>query len=91
MWFSKIKTIIHIHDLFIIVCFIQGNISLEKAARKRPYGWIPEAGWEDVIRLSQVCPEAFSSVVEDIEKSEHAWKNVRMASLIYIWFGIFIY
>ena len=58
--------------------FIKGNISIEKSARKKPYGWLPEQGWEDCIRLSEDFPNAFDSLVDDIERNENAWFNVSL-------------
>ena len=54
----------------------QGNIALEKSRRKKPYAWFPDEGWEDVIRLAEVFPDNFGSLLEDIEKNEKAWKRV---------------
>ena len=55
---------------------LQGNISLEKSARQRPFDWLPEQGWEDVIKLTTVLPEAFGSLADDIERNEMSWKQV---------------
>lgn len=51
----------------ILVSF-QGNLALEKSRRQKPYSWIPEQGWEDMLQLSQVLPDKFGSLVEDVEK-----------------------
>ncbi|XP_060580911.1 dynein axonemal heavy chain 10-like isoform X1 [Ruditapes philippinarum] len=55
--------------------FIKGNIALEKSKRKKPYAWFPDEGWEDAIRLAEVFPDNFSSLLEDIEKNEKPWKR----------------
>ncbi|XP_021370512.1 dynein heavy chain 10, axonemal-like isoform X1 [Mizuhopecten yessoensis] len=55
--------------------FIKGNIALEKSKRKRPFAWFPEAGWEDCIRLVDVLPDKFGSILEDIERNEQIWKK----------------
>ena len=52
----------------MVPCIYQGNIALEKSKRQKPYEWIPEQGWEDMLHLTTVLPEKFSSLVEDIEK-----------------------
>lgn len=54
-----------------------GNISLEKSARKKPYPWLPDQGWEDLIRLSELFPEKFESLPDDVEENPDVWKNVR--------------
>ncbi|XP_010134250.1 PREDICTED: dynein heavy chain 10, axonemal, partial [Buceros rhinoceros silvestris] len=55
--------------------FLKGNISLEKSARKKPYTWLPDQGWEDLIRLSELFPEKFESLPDDVEKNPDVWKN----------------
>ncbi|KAM6052185.1 dynein axonemal heavy chain 10 [Chlamydotis macqueenii] len=55
--------------------FLKGNISLEKSARKKPYPWLPDQGWEDLIRLSEQFPEKFESLPDDVEKNPDVWKN----------------
>ncbi|NXE97067.1 DYH10 protein, partial [Menura novaehollandiae] len=57
--------------------FLKGNISLEKSARKKPYAWLPDQGWEDLIRLSELFPEKFESLPDDVEENPDVWKNVR--------------
>jgi len=56
--------------------FIKGNISLEKSSRVKPFNWIPDQGWEDIIKLSEISPDVFGSLPSDVEKSEKAWKDV---------------
>lgn len=56
--------------------FIKGNISLEKSSRLKPYNWIPDQGWEDIMRLSEISPDVFGSLPGDVEKNEKAWKEV---------------
>ncbi|XP_074463065.1 dynein axonemal heavy chain 10 [Larus michahellis] len=55
--------------------FLKGNISLEKSARKKPYAWLPDQGWEDLIRLSELFPEKFESLPDDVENNPDVWKN----------------
>ena len=57
--------------------FIKGNISLEKSARVKPFSWIPDQGWEDIIKLSEIGADVFGSLPSDVEKNEQAWKDVR--------------
>ena len=58
--------------------FIKGNISLEKSARQKPFDWLPDQGWEDIIKLMTVVPDVFGSLADDIERNERAWKEVRV-------------
>lgn len=37
--------------------FLKGNLSLEKSARKKPFEWWPDQGWEDVMRLIDLGSE----------------------------------
>ncbi|XP_064378089.1 dynein axonemal heavy chain 10 [Dromaius novaehollandiae] len=55
--------------------FLKGNISLEKSARKKPCAWLPDQGWEDLIHLSELFPEKFESLPDDVEKNSDVWKN----------------
>ncbi|NXD07257.1 DYH10 protein, partial [Nothocercus nigrocapillus] len=55
--------------------FLKGNISLEKSARKKPCAWLPDQGWEDLIHLSELFPEKFESLPDDVEKNPDVWKN----------------
>ncbi|KAM4891097.1 dynein axonemal heavy chain 10 [Sylvia borin] len=55
--------------------FLKGNISLEKSARKKPFSWLPDQGWEDLIRLSELFPEKFESLPDDVEENPDVWKN----------------
>ena len=57
--------------------FIKGNIALEKSSRKKPFPWLSDQGWEDIIKLSSVAPDVFSSLPDDIERNEAVWKTVR--------------
>ncbi|XP_064619187.1 dynein axonemal heavy chain 10-like isoform X2 [Lineus longissimus] len=56
--------------------FIKGNIALEKAKRTKPFKWFPDEGWEDCVRLTEIAPEAFGTLLDDIEKNETAWKTI---------------
>ncbi|NXC37428.1 DYH10 protein, partial [Campylorhamphus procurvoides] len=55
--------------------FLKGNISLEKSARKKPYAWLPDQGWEDLIRLSELFPDTFESLPDDVEDNPEVWRN----------------
>ena len=68
--------------------FLKGNLSLEKSNRKKPFTWLPDQGWEDIIRLVEVAQsqprgsdsgtEGVSPLVnlaDDIECNESVWKD----------------
>ena len=61
--------------------FIKGNLSLEKSAHRKPFEWLPEQGWEDLIKLQEVCPAEFGSLADDVERNEKMWKVVRLPML----------
>ena len=73
--------------------FIKGNIALEKSSRRKPFPWLPDQGWEDVVKLSTVAPDVFSSLCDDIERNEALWKQVHFLFFIRIGdlFLFFIY
>jgi len=64
--------------------FIKGNIALEKSSRKKPFPWLVDQGWEDVVKLSNIAPDVFASLCDDIERNEDIWKQV-------IWIEFCIY
>lgn len=53
-----------------------GNLSLEKSKRKKPCVWLPDQGWEDIIRLAEVFPDEFGTLPDDVEKNAAEWKTV---------------
>uniref|UniRef100_UPI0037E7F8F2 dynein axonemal heavy chain 10 n=1 Tax=Semicossyphus pulcher TaxID=241346 RepID=UPI0037E7F8F2 len=55
--------------------FIKGNLSLEKSKRKKPCDWLPDQGWEDVVKLAELFPEQFGSLPDDVEKNSTDWKS----------------
>ncbi|XP_076363131.1 dynein heavy chain at 89D isoform X2 [Tachypleus tridentatus] len=55
--------------------FLKGSLALEKSSYSRPFNWLPEQGWEDILRLSSDFPEIFGSLISDIEKNEVEWKQ----------------
>ncbi|TWW56007.1 Dynein heavy chain 10, axonemal [Takifugu flavidus] len=55
--------------------FIKGNLSLEKSQRKKPCDWLPDQGWEDLVKLAELFPERFSSLPDAIERNLFEWKS----------------
>ncbi|XP_069922194.1 dynein axonemal heavy chain 10 isoform X1 [Oryctolagus cuniculus] len=55
--------------------FLKGNISLEKSRRKKPCAWLSEQGWEDIVLLSELFPDTFGNLPDDVEKHPAAWQE----------------
>lgn len=55
----------------------KGNLSLEKSKRKKSCDWLPDQGWEDIVKLAELFPEQFGSLPDDVEKNSTDWKSVR--------------
>ena len=56
--------------------FIKGNIALEKTSHKKPFNWLSDQGWEDIIKLSFLSCKVFATLPEDIDQNENLWKEV---------------
>lgn len=59
---------------FHLMC--TGNLSLEKSKSTKPCDWLPDQGWEDIVKLSELFPEQFGSLPDDVEKNSTDWKSV---------------
>lgn len=59
---------------FHLTC--KGNLSLEKSAYKKPCDWLPDQGWEDVVKLAELFPEQFGSLPDDVKNNSTDWKSV---------------
>ncbi|KAB1255183.1 Dynein heavy chain 10; axonemal [Camelus dromedarius] len=55
--------------------FLKGNISLEKSKRKKPCAWLSDQGWEDIILLSEMFPDSFGNLPDDVEKHLAVWQE----------------
>ncbi|XP_074525804.1 dynein axonemal heavy chain 10 [Halichoeres trimaculatus] len=55
--------------------FIKGNLSLEKSACKKPCDWLPDQGWEDIVKLAELFPEQFGSLPDDVKNNSTDWKS----------------
>ncbi|KAG9396016.1 Dynein heavy chain and region D6 of dynein motor [Carpediemonas membranifera] len=53
---------------------LKGNLSLEKSARTRPASWIPDQGWEDLTRMTELSPR-YEALLDHIEGNLAAWKE----------------
>ncbi|XP_067862341.1 dynein axonemal heavy chain 10 [Heptranchias perlo] len=55
--------------------FLKGNISLEKSKRAKPCHWLPDQGWEDIIRLSEAFPGLFETLPDDLQMYQADWQD----------------
>ncbi|XP_067295015.1 dynein axonemal heavy chain 10 isoform X2 [Pseudorasbora parva] len=55
--------------------FLKGNLSLEKSKRKKLCDWLPDQGWEDIVRLMELFPNEFGTLADDIENNPEEWKK----------------
>ncbi|XP_061762564.1 dynein axonemal heavy chain 10-like [Nerophis ophidion] len=55
--------------------FIKGNLSLEKTSRQKTCNWLPDAGWEDVVKLSELFPEQFGSLPDEVGRNSAEWQS----------------
>eukprot|EP00992_Anisonema_acinus_P002258 TRINITY_DN10608_c1_g1_i2.p1 TRINITY_DN10608_c1_g1~~TRINITY_DN10608_c1_g1_i2.p1 ORF type:complete len:2266 (+),score=796.72 TRINITY_DN10608_c1_g1_i2:1-6798(+) len=54
--------------------FLRGNIALTKGERPKPFDWIPDQGWQDLLRLPNVDP-VFDSILQDVENDGLKWQQ----------------
>lgn len=64
----------YIFMFYPLLC--EGNLSLEKSKRKKPCDWLPDQGWEDIVKLAELFPEQFGSLPDDVEQNSTDWKSV---------------
>lgn len=49
---------------------------MEKSKRIKPCAWLPDQGWEDLVRLAELFPVTFGSLLNDLENNSEEWKTV---------------
>ena len=54
--------------------FVKGNISLEKSPRKKPHAWIPDQGWEDLVKFNEICADG-GDIAGMVERSGEQFKK----------------
>ncbi|XP_070520949.1 dynein axonemal heavy chain 10 [Cardiocondyla obscurior] len=55
--------------------FTKGSTVLEKSLKLNPTKWLPESGWEDILRLANDFPEKFEQLPEELRDYEDEWKK----------------
>jgi dynein heavy chain len=48
--------------------FLKGNTSLEAAPKEKPFVWMSNNGWKDLIRLSTLG-DSFNNILPDVENN----------------------
>lgn len=66
--------------VFCLLLICSGNVSLEKSKCKKPFDWLPDQGWEDLVKLAELFPELFSSLPDDVARNASEWKCVSHSS-----------
>lgn len=59
--------------------FIKGSMALEKSPQVNPTMWLPQSGWEDVLKLASDFPDKFKQLPEKLRDCEAEWKQVNMS------------
>ncbi|KAM0726763.1 Dynein axonemal heavy chain 10 [Formica fusca] len=55
--------------------FIKGSMSLEKSPQVNPTRWLPQLGWEDILKLASDFPDKFEQLPEELRDCEDEWKH----------------
>ncbi|KAI8825885.1 dynein heavy chain and region D6 of dynein motor-domain-containing protein [Fimicolochytrium jonesii] len=54
--------------------FLKGDISLEQPAIAKPFAWLTDQGWKDLLRLSSINSN-FASLPDDVRSNELDWRS----------------
>ncbi|KAI8814786.1 dynein heavy chain and region D6 of dynein motor-domain-containing protein [Cladochytrium replicatum] len=54
--------------------FLKGDISLEQPSISKPFAWLTDQGWRDILRLSILNP-AFSTLTSNVMQNELVWRT----------------
>lgn len=54
--------------------FLKGDITLDQPSLPKPYSWISDQGWKDLLKLSNIN-FSFSSLIAHLQENEKAWKE----------------
>lgn len=55
--------------------FIKGSISLDSAAGKSPFEWLPDKGWFDLVELEREFGESFGEIVDHVRSEPEQWQR----------------
>lgn len=56
--------------------FIKGSMALKKSPKLNPTRWLPQSGWEDILKLASDFPDKFEQLPEELLENEDEWKRV---------------
>lgn len=56
--------------------FIKGSMALEKSVKLNPTRWLPQTGWEDILKLASDFPDKFEQLPEELRDCAEDWKEV---------------
>ena len=54
--------------------FLKGNLALDSAEKKKPFDWIPNQGWKDLLLLERIV-EPCEGLSDAVDKNEEEWKS----------------
>ncbi len=54
--------------------FLKGNTSLEAASKEKPFSWMSNNGWKDLLRLSTLG-QSWTNILPDVESNQKLWKD----------------
>jgi dynein heavy chain, axonemal len=54
--------------------FLKGDISLDQVSTPKPFGWIVDQGWKDLLKLTTLSA-TFSKIASDVSSNEILWKT----------------
>jgi dynein heavy chain len=61
-------------DPFELNFFLKGDISLDLVARPKPFSWVTDQGWKDILKLVAVNP-VFGDLADHVAENEAVWKT----------------
>lgn len=53
--------------------FLKGDISLEQVSIPKPFNWIMDQGWKDLVKLTTLTP-VFSQLATELAENEDVWR-----------------
>jgi dynein heavy chain, axonemal len=71
-------------DLELLAFFLKGNLSLDKSPRLKPHAWLPDQGWQDLLRLVELAssrtdaagaPHPLQRLADDVERNEGEFRQ----------------
>ncbi|TPX78384.1 hypothetical protein CcCBS67573_g00352 [Chytriomyces confervae] len=54
--------------------FLKGDVSLDQVSQPKPFAWILDQGWKDLLKLTSINP-IFSRLATEVADNESHWKT----------------